>query len=246
MTNAIKIFNASKHYSDLLACFSTHEKLKVDLDGRELSEAIYFHICKMKYAGWKHRVDFERKRKHSLSEFFQDIIAFYLKTTLPSNYQIKLEHKIGDTQPDIAIKLGNKYLFLIEVKTTIGWARPDEEFKKRFEKRIDKLSKNFDVPRENIIYIFEEPNNVSKEFLDKFWNKELQKPEERPEDFPYSIIFPLFNATDPYYWKHRKGLQKDKEYVDLSDEEICGRAQKSIVTPFEEILKIIKTASQSR
>lgn len=248
MDDSIKIFEASKHYSALLDSFSRSEKLDVDLNSTVISEAIYFHICKMKYAGWRHRVNFKRHRKHSISEFFQDIIAFYLKAALPSDYTIELETKIAKTQPDIAIKRGTKYVFLIEIKTNIGWDRPDTtaiDPYKKFEDRIIELSTSFDVPKENIIYVFEEQSNVSKEFSGRFWDKKQQKSKPRPKDFPFSIIFPLFNATDPYYWKHEKGFDRTKDYKDISDKEILSQAKCNIVTPIEDILRRITTITVS-
>jgi hypothetical protein len=248
MANNINIFEGSKHYSALLDSFSRDDKLDIDLNSTGISEAIYFHICKMKYAGWRHRVNFKRNRKHSISEFFQDIIAFYLKATLPSDYAVELETKKGKTQPDIAIRRGNKYVFLIEIKTNIGWDRPVTtaiEPYKKIEDRINELSNSFDVPKENIIYVFEEHSNVSKEFSGRFWDKEKQKSKPRPKEFPFSIIFPLFNATDPYYWKHRKEFNRTIEYKELSDEDILIQAKHNIVTPFEEILRRITTATVS-
>jgi len=242
MADSIKTFEASKHYSALLDSFSRYEKLDVDLNSTCISEAIYFHICKMKYAGWRHRVNFKRNRKHSISEFFQDIIAFYLKSALPRNYTIELETKKAKTQPDIAIKRGNKYVFLIEIKTNIGWDRFDTtaiDPYKKIKDRITELSTSFDVPKGNIIYVFEEHSNVNKEFSDRFWDKERQKSKPRPKEFPFSIIFPLFNATDPYYWKHSKGFNRTMEYRKISDEDILTQAKHNIVTPFEEILRII-------
>lgn len=250
MTDNINIFEASKYYSALLDSFSRDVKLDVDLNKTIISEAIYFHICKMKYAGWRHRINFKRHRKHSISEFFQDIIAFYLKAALPNDYTVELEPKKDKTQPDIAIKRGNRYVFLIEIKTNIGWERPDTTATDPYEKirdRINNLSASFEVPPENIIYVFEEHSNVSKEFSDKFWDKEQQKPKPRLSEFPFYKIFPLFNATDPYYWKHRKGFKRAKVYIELSDEEIQSRAKHNIVTPFEEILRrITATVSEEK
>lgn len=252
MADCIKMFEASNHYSALLDSFSRKDKLDVDFNSTVISEAIYFHICKMKYAGWRHRVNFKRYRKHSFSDFFQDIIAFYLKAALPNDYRIELEPKEGPkkgkTQVDIAIKRSNKYVFLIEIKTTIGWGRPDTKALdpyKRIRDRINKLSTNFDVSSENIIYVYEEPSNVNKEFEAKFWDREIEKPMPRRKDFPFCKIFPLFNAIDPYYWKHRKGFKKDKEYREISDEEIQSQAKRNIVTPFEEILRRITAATAS-
>lgn len=247
MSDIIKIFKASKHYSDLLDSFSCDSKLDLQsYNGLGISEAIYFHICKMKYAGWRHRVNFKRHRKHSISDFFQDTIAFYLKAALPSDYTIELEAKKGKTQADIAIKRGDIYIFLIEIKTNIGWARPTASEIEKMRNRRTALSKNFTVPSENIIYIFEEHSNVSKDFSDRFWDKEQHKAKQRPTDFPYSIIFPLFNATDPYYWKHEKGFDRTKTYKEIRDAEIQSKAKSNVVTPIEEILKRITASTVSK
>ncbi len=230
MNNAIEILKASKYYSDFLDSFSVPYKLHdVNLNDTIISEAIYYHIFKMKLAGWRHKERFKRKRKHYFSDIFQDIVAFYLKASLPESYEVELETKKGKTQPDIAIKQNNKYVFIIETKTTIGWDRPDKKASKPFKKmedRINELSTNFEVSKENIIYIFEKPSNVSKNFTNKFWNNTLQEPQPRPTEFPYSKIFPLFNAKDP-------------EGKEISYKEIQSQAKHALVTPFEEIVKLI-------
>ena len=245
--DAIEIFKGSYYYSNLLDSFYSDVKLDSDFKGTAISEAIYFHLCKMKYAGWRHRVNFKRSRKHSISEFFQDIIAFYLKAALPSDYEVEVEKKIGTTQPDIAIRHGSDYVFLIELKTNIGWQRPDTTARDpwvTFRNRIDELSSNFKVPHTNIIYIFEEYSNVSQEFSDKFWDEELQKPQPRPADFPFSVIYPLFNGTDPFYWTEYNKLNKRAQYADIKDEDIKRRAKSNIVTPIEDIIRIILNATQ--
>jgi hypothetical protein len=246
MPNIIEIFKASKHYSDFLDSFSCDSKLNFQLFNKTtvISEAIYFHICKMKYAGWRHRVKFKRYRKHAISDIFQDTIAFYLKAALPSDYTIEIEAKKGKTQIDIAVKRGDKYIFLIEVKTSIGWDRTGPD--KKMSARITELSTNFDVPRKNIIYIFEVHSNVSKDFSDKFWDEKQQKAKQRPTDFPYSKIFPLFNATDPYYWKYEKGFKRKENCKKISDDEIRKRAKCNIVTPIEEILNQITSSTVSK
>lgn len=250
MQDAFEIFKASTLYSNLLDSFSTNCKLNVQSCNEPvISEAIYFHICKMKYAGWRHRINFKRHRKHSFSDFFQDIIAFYLKAALPSNYTIELEKKKRNTHPDIAIKRDDKFIFLIELKTTIGWGRPDEtaaEPYKIIRDRINELSMNFNIPAANIIYIFEEHSNVSKDFSNMFWDENIQQANPRPTEFPYSVIFPLFNATDPYYWTHENGLKRGIEYREILDNEIKEKAKVNIVSPFEKILKQITDCEVSK
>ena len=199
----------------------------------------------MKYAGWRHRINFKRKRKHSISEFFQDIIAFYLKVSLPDEFEIELETKIGKTQPDIAIKKNGRYHFIIEVKTNIGWDRPDltqADPYLNIRNRVAELVNNFQVPTDNIIYVFEDHANVTREFSERFWDMTKQVSVPRSGEFPFSIIYPLFNATDPYYWKHGKGFNRNVNYKLISDDLILSMAERNIVTPFESILHKIKTA----
>lgn len=245
----IEIFKGSDLYGQLLDSFSINEKIDSHLlDTNTISKTIYLNLVKMKLAGWRHRVNFKRKRKHTISEFFQDIIAFYLKALLPEDYEIELETKIGKTQPDIAIKKKGIYHFIIEIKTNIGWARPDnsqEDPHKEFRERVSELSKNFKVPTENIIYIFEDHGNVGKEFSEKFWDKKNQIPKTRPTDFPFSIIRPLFNGNDPYYWKHQKGFNRQTAYKEFNETEILNLAENNIVTKFEDIVKEILIANNN-
>jgi hypothetical protein len=242
---AINIFKGSQYYKKLLDSFTCTDKLQVDYNRTDVSNSIYYHICIMKYAGWRHRINFKRKRKHSISEFFQDIIAFYLKAALPNEFEIELETKIGRTQPDILIKKSGVPHFIIEVKTNIGWDRPDINLPDPYltiRERVTELSDNFNIGAENIIYVFEDHSNVTKEFSEKFWNKLRAQPVIRSTEFPFSIIYPLFNVTDPYYWQHEKGFNRKSNLRMISDELILSMAEVNIVTPFELVLQRIQNA----
>ncbi|NTV50993.1 MAG: hypothetical protein HGB32_16070 [Geobacteraceae bacterium] len=247
LPHLIDMLDASQHYSDLLDCFSrkfepTIVKPDSYLSGTAVSEAIFYHICKMKHAGWRHRVNFKRHRKHTFAEFFQDIIAFYLKALLPEEYSIELEVKKGKTQPDIVVKLNNCFHFLIEIKTTIGWNRPnmaESDPHKAVKERVSELSNNFSIPEGNVIYIFEDHGNVSKIFSDKYWDRKLKNSKVRPNEFPYSIYYPLFDKPDPCYWYTKGTLDINSSCPDIPDLMIHERAKSSIVTPFEEILRLI-------
>jgi len=239
----IKIFKGSDLYSQLLDSFSVKEKIDNNyLTTNIISKTIYLDLAKMKHSGWRMKINFKRHKRHTISEFFQDIIVFYLNATLPDNYQIELEKKINKTQTDIAIKKDGEYIFLIEVKTTIGYERPDKnssEPYKKFRDRVTDLSANFKVSIENIIYIFEDHGNVGKEFSEKFWDKKNHKPKETPTDFPFSIIKPLFNGNDPYYWKHKKGFNRQSHYTEFDEAAIFELAENNIVTKFEDVVKQI-------
>jgi hypothetical protein len=235
--DASTIFLPSENYLGFLDNFTCTDKLEVNYKKTEVSEAIYFHLCKMKYAGWRHRINFKRHRKHSIADIFQDMIAFYLKATLPANFTVELECKVEDTQPDIVIKDNLKNWFIIEIKTNIGWDRSSLE--RRIESRIELLAKNFKVDKTRIIYIFEEHSNVSKDFSKIYWNYDTNTPVERPIKLPYSAIYPLFNTTDPYYWKWDPPFKKNEEFPKITDGCIKEMARKNVVTPFEKILELI-------
>lgn len=236
------MINISQKYDEFLQSFSLIKKFDVNLRDTKLSEEIFFHLLKIKLSGWKYRVNFQRVKKHSISDIFQDLLAVYFKASLPEIYSVELEKSIKNKKPhvDILIAKNNKPHFIIEVKTTIGWSRHDLEGS--FSKRREEISKTFGIETKKIIYVFLEHTNVSKLFSSRYWNKDTNTPVElinRSQKDPYSFIFPLFNAIDPYYWKYEKGFNKNINYKNLSDIEIKEMAKKNIVTPFEHILKLI-------
>ncbi len=244
MVDTFKIFAGSAHYENYLNSFTCERKLTVDLDRTDISEAIFFHLCKIRYAEWKHMINFSRHRSHTISDIFQDIVAFYIKAALPKEFSVELEKREGTTQPDIIIKKNGNYEFLIEIKTSIGYERPNMNHSdpyENFRKRVKNLSNNFSVPEQKIIYVFESHSNVNAKFSENFWDKHQNKAKKvRPTEFPLSIIFPLFNSSNPYYWKYDKGFDKTKEYKEITDAEFMEKAKRNIVTPIEEVIKLIQ------
>ncbi|WP_123957867.1 hypothetical protein [Cupriavidus necator] len=269
LNSAMGACGAAKHYHAMFQSLKEAQPLKFAAEDRVLSKALFFHLAKMKYAGWQHRVDFQRARKHSMADLFQDLVAFYLRCALPTEtFNVLLEPRLpgedGKTiHPDILIQrkeVKRKAVnhFAIEVKTTIGYARPrnGEEGKyERLETRLREVSEAANVPLENVIYIFEEPTNVTREFCDFFWDQKERQAKDRSRlPFPLSQIFPLFWKTDPYYWERTgiknstKGGSKDRRswYPEISDEEFLEQAAQRIVTPLEDILTRIANAKSSR
>jgi hypothetical protein len=208
----------------------------MDMGGTAITEEIFFQLCKIHYIGWKHRVTFKRNTKISIPELFQDIVAFYLKVLLPKEYEVLLEEKSGKIKPDILIKKNGSNHFAIEVKTNVGFARIDEskpETIAQYEERVNAIADAFEIPKKNIIYIFETHHNNGRGFSEKYWDKnKKERTTKRPADSPYSIIYPLFDQADPYYWEM-------KEYKKITDETIKNKAKENIVTPFEEIINLI-------
>lgn len=239
LNNALEIFNGSTYYKQFFNSFLSDKKLIVDLEKKEVSQAIYFHLCKMKYAGWCHRILFNRGVKHSLSEIFQDVIAFYLKASLPvDEYSVELEVSKDKLRPDIVIKKNGTYHFILEIKTNIGYNRSG--LKDEFNARRNALSKVFGIEENNIIYVFEEHSNVSNEFSEMYWDKKSGVAKSvRPDTPPYSFIYPLFNGDDPYYWD--KSFESSSQLRVVTDEDILRRASENVVTPFEDILKLIQS-----
>lgn len=241
------MYQISERYAQFLESFSPAKpRLTYESGDTSISSAMYYNICQMKYAGWKHRVNFKRSVKHSLAEIFQDTIAFFLNRYLPGDYSVHLEVKRNRLRPDILIKKNDINHFIIEVKTSIGWNRGQVENYytpgNNMRERISKLSTTFNIPEDNVIYIFEDYSNVSKAFSKKDWDKENLCPTPRPTDKPFSFIYPLFHASDPYYWdwKDHQPLDRDKEFPDITKEEIALRSQTNIVTPFELILDLVQ------
>ena len=241
----INLGNAYAQFYDILDSIETKRPLfnvGNDLNGTKISEDIYFQLCKIQYIGWKHRILYKRNIKISISDIFQDIIAYYIKAILPKNYEVLLEEKIGKTRPDILIKKDGKNHFAVEIKTSVGWGgridlRNKETFKP-YRDRVDSISKDFNIPKGNIIYIFAGLGNNGNNFSEQFWDENTRK--SRPTQFPYSIIFPLFEQYDPYYWDwSSSNIKRDKQYALIDDSKILEMAHKNIISPFEEIIKII-------
>lgn len=239
----ITIFEGSQKFLDYLASFKPKEKAIYDSTSNLLSRAMFFHIAKIKMAMWQHNKDFNREIKSSIADMFQEIIAFYLNSYLPSNFKIVLEERKDKLQPDILIYKDNSPHFIIEIKTTVGWDRKsvlDTNLENNvIAKRIDSLSKAFQIKKENILYIFESPENVKASFLSKYWNKEGWKPvESSPKEFPFNQIMPLFVSSDPYYWTYKGS----KYQTNVEDAYIWQVSENHIVTRFEQVLdKIIKS-----
>ncbi len=262
---AIGACTAADHYSAMYGDLCHCLPLQVNLQERHLSHALYFQLCKIKYAAWRYRVDFKRARRHSLADVFQDLVAFYLRAALPKGYEVHLEvpkrmskeGKMVTIQPDICIKRDGKMHLVIEAKTTIGWARPNFKLSedaayKAMQERIDDVAHSFGIPENNVIFVFEEPTNVSaKYFLPKFWNAEKAEPVSRPTRGVLAQIYPLYITTDPYYWnywKSTKQIPKGRKRTDwfplsLPDQLILEHAERSVVTPLESILSLIQKVS---
>lgn len=262
MKDAIGVCAIADHYAAMYDGLAKCQPMPVDLAQRHVSHALYYHLCKIKYAAWRHRVNFRRARRHSLADIFQDLVAFYLRAALPAEYAVCLEEpkrmqredKTVTIQPDICIKRNGRVHFVVEAKTTIGWARPDfkllgEAAYDKLQGRIDAIAQSFEVRKENVIFVFEEPTNVSTEhFLPQFWDVQAGVPVVRPTEGCLAHIYPLFMATDPYYWKWKekvpKGVQPANWYPpEMPDQVILERAAKSVVTPFESVLSLIQASS---
>ncbi|MGQ1891942.1 hypothetical protein ACT29H_15990 [Thermophagus sp. OGC60D27] len=230
-------------YAKFLDSFLNVENID-DLNSskNEISKSIYKQIFKIKVAQWKYKVKFKRRRNMAISDLFQDIVAFYISRSLGSDFEVIIEEKIGKLQPDILIKYKNKNIFILEIKTTIGWDRRMHEKGGNMEKRIKKLSEAAGIPEDNIVYIFMSPWNVNKKFAAKYWDLQEDRPKELPKEFPYNKIRPLLTNDDPFYWKQNRNSRYE-DFKEFSDQEIDNYAKKGIVIPLELTINEIKTAA---
>lgn len=240
---AVDIFDGSSHYCDFLKSLScSREKIQIDTE-KSLSVALYYHLFKIQVGGWEYKVKTGRSKRHPLSEITQDLISYYIKAALPDEYSVLLEASVDNkTYVDIGIKHNNKYCFMIEVKTTIGYQRDaiilNEDGLSKFCQRRDMIAEKFGVDKNNVIFLFLSEGNVSREFSAQYWDVknnvaiEIMARNKKP---PYSYIFPLFHSTDPYYFRGMN-LEKIRNY---NDTEIYRIAESNIVTPLEHIVDLI-------
>lgn len=242
----IEIFKGSYFYEKFLESFyKPSKKLNLDLNGNKTTKALFFHLFKAMHSEWKMRIKFKRKVRHSLSDYFQNLIVFYLNIALGEEFETILAFTKDKVRPDILIKYKEKYVFAIEVKTNIGWDRQGPQ--NRFKTRIKSISENFKIPKENVIYVFISPLNVNKEFESIFWDYEKSKPKEHPKKFPYSNIYPLFHiGPDPYYWKYEKDFNKNNQIKNFKKNEILKRTEGNIIYKFESVTTKIQKANIKR
>ena len=205
-------------------------------------------MCQFRISGWKLRVYFNRKTKQQSSDFFQNLISFYLRNSLTNNYQVNLESPSSDNKlkVDVVITKNKAPIFAIEVKTNIGWDRIREkhraEDEEKYNNRINEIAKSFNIKKKNVIYILETPKNTNKFFETKYWNDNSRLP--RSKEMPYSNIFPLFYSfADPYYWEEYKDIEnKDESIPEIKKKDIVEKFRGNLITPFEDIIRMIKSA----
>lgn len=201
----------------------------------EISKLIYFDLFLIRQAQWKYKIKFNRKIDSAISDLFQDLIAYYLKNTLPEEYQVILEEKKGNLRPDILIKKNGDCHAIIEIKTTIGWDRKLIE-NKNYVNRIKKLHKAFGVPKNRIFYIFESYANVNKGF------KKIFETKKSKDKNIFNYIFPLFKDSPAPYYINKKSKDKrdfDIDYKLFKIREIGELYAQNKYTEFKQILKKI-------
>jgi hypothetical protein len=230
------------NYIKYLDSFSEISPQEFDLNKTEISEIIFVHIFKLKAALWKQSVNFNRKKRISISDIFQDVIAMYIRLALDSSFEVILEEKKGKFQPDILIKYNEKNLFIIEIKTTIGWER--NSLDGYFQQRISEMSKIFEIEENNIVYIFQSPWNVNKDFLSKYLDTKTYTPKPLPTEFPYNKIRPLMMGEDPYYFKAFE-LDRKTKYQEFTEMQIIEKASSNIAIPLELTIKEIIKATKN-
>src|SRR3989344_5815181 len=185
-------------FNQLLESLSNTRK---KINPKNVSWHIYYELFKIREAQWRFKIDFKRKIDYSLSDFFQDIVAHYLKRTLPTNFEVVVEEKMGRTRPDILIRKNGQNWAAIEIKTNIGWNRSLVN-EKNHKIRLKQISKQFKIPLSRIFYIFETIDNVNKSFEERFYKNHFK------ED-----ILPLFKLRpSPHHFT--------KSYKKFSDNEI--------------------------
>lgn len=208
-----------------------------DVNSNFLTQNLFADLCELHHAGWKGMVLTGRKKRANISDEFEDILSFYLRTFLPMGFTVEQTPNKNGLNPDILIKKNGKNIFIIECKTTIGWKRDSPE--KLFPGRIESLSENFEVPKQKIIFVFENHGNNGKNFSNLYWDKKLNEPKMLPKHFPYSQIIPLFNKPDPFYWTYERGFNKKEKFKVFTRENFLKMATTNTITKLENIISLI-------
>jgi len=204
----------SENYGSFFNTMAKGDKRKINnYKDKKISREIYYQMMRLRFYAGKYSIDVNRKTNHSLGLIFQDLIAYYLRIFLPEEYEVFIEKeykkstkdKNGKTLwPDISIiKNGNPH-FIIEVKTNAGWVRDElrkDGKKTGLEKRVEELCERTGIDENHIIYIFESPINVNKDFLSKYYDingEKGKKAKKHPTEKPFCYIYPLFYTADLY------------------------------------------------
>lgn len=232
----MKHYEIGNRYANYIDAFIDNEDVNFNLNTNEISILIFKHLFKIKATLWKQAVLMNRKKRISISDIFQDIIGLYLNLSLGKEYEVIFEMKVEKYQPDILIKYKGKNHFIIEAKTTIGWDR--NLINGAIQNRILNLSNIFEIPQENIIYIFKSPYNINKSFVEIYWNEIERKAKPLPVESPFNQIRPLFTGTDPFYMVE-KDFDRNNSYKEYSEEEIEKLAEEKIIIPLELTIKEI-------
>lgn len=268
---AIDACSFSDHYARMYEDLTCRTPLRLPPDDKyALSKALFYHLAHLRYVGWKHAVDFQRDRRHGLSDVFQDLLAYYLRKVLGAEgYDVALEasrEPPGGGQPTRVDILISKELasgavtpfFIIEVKTTVGYKRIHEN-EAVYLKRLSDAARNFGVPEKHAIYIFEEPSNNGNGVEQRYWTKGKgriggesapgQRKLPRPTEGLFSHIYPLFFGTDPKTWNWMSAENPTRHFANhkgkhpiITKEMFLAEAERRLVTPLEDVIDLIRAA----
>jgi len=181
---------------------------------------------------------------------------------LPEGYHAFPEHTIQSKpklQVDIVIKKDNKIIFLIELKTNLGYDRgsvgkTDNISELKVVKRRQQIADACQIDKKNVIFILASFGNVNKYFREQFWITSGSPWSSRPIDLdkrnklePFNFIYPLFNKYDPHYFykSEYKDIDPYKQYdpyKKYNNQQLAKIAKDNICTPFEYILDLITNA----
>ena len=246
-----KMFKGIQLYENFLDSFSDYSKTAYDSSSLDVSINLFKDWFAMHSATWKHSLDSKRDTRLALADIFQDIVAHYLNKFLPDGYHAFPEHTIQNSpklQVDIVIKKDGRIIFLIELKTTLGYDRgsvvkTNDVTELKVYKRRQQIADACGIDKKNVIFILASFGNVSRLFAEQYWIKSNSSNngspvdvDKRSKDEPYSFIYPLFDGYDPRYMKNMDPYKK------YNNQELIVLAQKNLCTPFEHILDLICNA----
>lgn len=207
--------NIASKYLRYLESLSNHTRYKnSDIMSNHLitkgviARMYYFYKTQKEYCE-----NIGRGLKYSGCDYFEDTVASYLRSILSNIFQVKIEessvirNKNSKKQyrPDIEVFYKGKRIFVLELKTQLGWNR--KNWKSDIKQRQKDICKAFNLPMRRVVTVVMTADNWAKGqeipadmiILSKLWPGPDNKIEDLMQDVNYvSFLEPLFKEIKKY------------------------------------------------
>jgi hypothetical protein len=130
------------------------------LSPEEASICIWYDLAGIRAALHEYSDNVNRKKRWTISDIFQDLVAHYLRRTLPECYSVKIEQFVGDKkniQPDIIVFKDGKPHAAIEVKVRVGRNRSYFAENKHIL-RAKEVANTIGIADDRVLHVIESPD----------------------------------------------------------------------------------------